>query len=234
MSTSNLLIPAVIAAQDNKEVTINEGWELLDLKITGTYTQDFGADADETPSPAEVAAWRKATRILVTDTGGPLTLARDLLLDDTAVAFYIIRDDTTGGQVVTFRTVSGSGITLSKNRYKLCYHDGTDILEIGIQEPQDGRVALTPAATVDVDFKVGGVQTLTLANDPTTLNFTNLELGATVLLEIKSSASNEDLTMDSDAKILSGGTYITDESVNYISLYCNDGVTPEVLATFAA
>lgn len=233
MSSTNLLIPDVIPGQDNKTVTINEAWDLLDLKITGDYVQDFASDANETPSAGEVAEWRKASKINVSSVFGSLTVARSLLLDDTAVGFYVIRDDTAGGQDVTFTTVTGAGIVLSKNWYKLCYHDGTDILEIALLLPQDARVALTPAATVDIDFSLPGPQTLTLDQN-TALTFSNLEVGATVIAEIQS-GTTETLTFPGggDTRLLANASFIADGTVNIISFYCNDKDTPEVLVTIA-
>lgn len=79
----------------------------------------------------------------------------------------------------------------------------------------------------NIDFQTDYIKTKTIT-DNTTLTVTNPVLGKSVLLEIDSD-DNETLTLPVGTVILDG-TYVTDGTLNYIFLMCNNTTGPTFLA----
>ena len=86
----------------------NTNWNIIE-QISGGYTTQAvtdGADTDLSVSDGATGA-TLAHRII--ELTGSLSAGRNVTIPLDVQTFYIIKNATTGGQVVTFKYVSGSG-----------------------------------------------------------------------------------------------------------------------------
>jgi len=125
MSTPNLNILHIQAAQNQKEVTANAAFDALDNAMN-----------------AEVAITMTDANYTLTSTSfdsgcvfvftGTLTASRSVFVPDTNRSF-IVNNSTTGGFSLIVTTASGTGITLANaaTTYVALYCDGTNVQEVG-------------------------------------------------------------------------------------------------------
>ena len=115
----------------------NTNWNIIE-QISGGYTTQAvtdGADTDLSVSDGATGA-TLAHRII--ELTGSLSAGRNVTIPLDVQTFYIIKNATTGGQVVTFKYVSGSGdsVAIANGATVLVYataNDGTnpDIVNTG-------------------------------------------------------------------------------------------------------
>ena len=129
----------------------NTNWNIME-QISGGYTTQAvtdGADTDLSVSDGSTGA-TLAHRII--ELTGSLSAGRNVTIPLDVQQFYIIKNATTGSQVVTFKYVSGSGdsVAIANGDTVLVYataNDGTnpDIVDTGFA---DGDVTLTGTQTL--------------------------------------------------------------------------------------
>lgn len=118
MSTANLGLPYLVAAESQKTVQVNTDLDAIDGAIAGVFVQAM-ADADQTPSTANAMANN------VIECTGALTADRHLILPNTKKGYWI-NNLTTGGHNIVVKT-SGSGSTFSVASGKsFTYCDGAN------------------------------------------------------------------------------------------------------------
>ena len=115
----------------------NTNWDIIE-QISGGYTTQAvtdGADTDLAVSDGSTGA-TLAHRII--ELTGALTAGRNVTIPIDVQTFYIIKNATTGSQVVTFKYVSGSGssVAIANGATKIIYataNDGTnpDMVDTG-------------------------------------------------------------------------------------------------------
>ena len=71
---------------------------------------------------------------------GALTGTSTVTVPDSVEKLYVVENATTGGQTVTFKTASGTGVNFTTTGYKFLYSDGTNIVEIGLTTSPAGTV----------------------------------------------------------------------------------------------
>ena len=215
----------------------NTNWNIIE-QISGGYTTQAvtdGADTDLSVSDGATGA-TLAHRII--ELTGSLSAGRNVTIPLDVQTFYIIKNATTGGQVVTFKYVSGSGdsVAIANGATVLVYataNDGTnpDIVNTGfmanvvddtspqlggnldvngntITSTSNGNIALAPNGTGEVVVGSGSA-----AGDITT-------------------SGTHDLILDTNAGTNSGNITITDGANGNIKLSPNG--TGEVQAVDAA
>ena len=215
----------------------NTNWNIIE-QISGGYTTQAvtdGADTDLSVSDGATGA-TLAHRII--ELTGSLSAGRNVTIPLDVQTFYIIKNATTGGQVVTFKYVSGSGdsVAIANGATVLVYataNDGTnpDIVNTGfmanvvddtspqlggnldvngntITSTSNGNIALAPNGTGEVVVGSGSA-----AGDITT-------------------SGTHDLILDTNAGTNSGNITITDGVNGNITLSPNG--TGEVQAVDAA
>ena len=215
----------------------NTNWNIIE-QISGGYTTQAvtdGADTDLSVSDGATGA-TLAHRII--ELTGSLSAGRNVTIPLDVQTFYIIKNATTGGQVVTFKYVSGSGdsVAIANGATVLVYataNDGTnpDIVNTGfmanvvddtspqlggnldvngntITSTSNGNIALAPNGTGEVVVGSGSA-----AGDITT-------------------SGTQDLILDTNAGTNSGNITITDGVNGNITLSPNG--TGEVQAVDAA
>lgn len=100
------------------------GMSAVVLTSTADYTMTSTAGGDTADN------YRK---MIVNITGTPTGAASVLVPDDTSLGVsstkvYLVYNGTTGGDIITFKTVNGTGIALTANVATWCYCDGTNIV----------------------------------------------------------------------------------------------------------
>ena len=115
----------------------NTNWDIIE-QISGGYTTQAvtdGADTDLSVSDGSTGA-TLAHRVI--ELTGALTSGRNVTIPIDVQTFYIIKNATTGSQIVTFKYVSGSGdsVAIANGATVLVYataNDGTnpDIVDAG-------------------------------------------------------------------------------------------------------
>ena len=116
----------------------NTNWDIIE-QISGGYTTQAvtdGADTDLSVSDGSTGA-TLAHRII--ELTGSLTGGRNVTIPLDVQTFYIIKNATTGSQIVTFKYVTGSGesVAIANGDTVLVYataNDGTnpDIVNAGL------------------------------------------------------------------------------------------------------
>lgn len=177
---------------------------LLEQLLTSTLTHDMGSDADYTLSVAE----NYKGRIIITDTGILLTVTRNIIVADTERTIFV-KNGTL--QDLTFKTSTGTGVTILSGEQGFLLSDGTNVIiplgpvplgSIGIPELEIGqwggeyfKLSDTKATTVE-----GGASSTTTTHIRT-LNTEDNDAGNIVSL-----ASNQFTLQAGTYRILASAT----------------------------
>jgi len=121
-TSTNLGITLIDIAQDDKEGSINNAINILDTSLSARLVHNMASDANYTINTATDENYNLI--IEITDTGVVLTTTRSIILPNTTQA-HIVKNST--AQSLTFKTVSGAGVTIIANAIELVYSNGTDI-----------------------------------------------------------------------------------------------------------
>ncbi len=129
----------------------NTNWNIME-QISGGYTTQAvtdGADTDLSVSDGSTGA-TLAHRII--ELTGSLSAGRNVTIPLDVQQFYIIKNATTGSQVVTFKYVSGSGdsVAIANGDTVLVYATANDVTNPDIVDTgfADGDVTLTGTQTL--------------------------------------------------------------------------------------
>jgi hypothetical protein len=121
-----LTLPTTGELQGTWGDTVNNGiTSLTEAAIAGTAAIVM-SDANHTLTVAN-GATDEARRMFVTLTGA-LTATRNVICPAVS-KMYVVRNNTTGGQSIVFKTSAGTGITVANGQSALLYCDGTNVVE---------------------------------------------------------------------------------------------------------
>ena len=144
----------------------NTNWDIME-QISGGYTTQAvtdGADTDLAVSDGSTGA-TLAHRVI--ELTGALTSGRNVTVPIDVQTFYIIKNATSGAQIVTFKYVSGSGSTVAipNGATKIIYataNDGTnpDMVDTGFI----GAVVDDTTPQLGGDLDVNGQDIISLSN----------------------------------------------------------------------
>ena len=108
----------------------NNNLNLLQQAISGYQAIDV-ASADVTLSMSDASI--SNARNMVIKLTGTLAGNREVKVPDSIEKFYIVQDATTHGSFsLTFKTVSGSGFTLTQGLISAAFSDGTNITAVNL------------------------------------------------------------------------------------------------------
>jgi len=106
--------------------TVNTGvTSLAEAAIAGTSAVTM-TDADATLTVLNGAA-DQSRNMFITLTG-TLTAARNVICPSVS-KLYVVTNNTTGSQTITFKTSAGSGIAVASGQRKMLYCNGTNVLD---------------------------------------------------------------------------------------------------------
>lgn len=161
------------ANQANPEVTVNQMVDgYLSKSVAGSSDVDL-TDFESTYAVVELT--------------GALTGSIAVTIPDTENTI-LVRNSTTGLYTLTFTSLTGSGVVIPQGTQALLFCDGSDVYEIVLS----GNRATSPSSssgTLTLDLSTGNEFNVTLTENVTTLNITNVPAGGVTYLTI-------DLTQD--------------------------------------
>lgn len=100
----------------------------LEEAISGRGTITFTTDADKTITIAAVNTSQAARcYILNVVSSVSLTATRALTIPSTSKP-YLVENNTTGGQSITVKAATGTGVTLASGERRIVYFDGTNVV----------------------------------------------------------------------------------------------------------
>jgi len=120
-----LIIDHVEQGQSQKEVTVNEGTDILERKITSASNIDVaGGPGDVDLTNDQVRDMRLEFSGILTGNVTVTVPARNML--------YMLKNNTTGAFVLDFEVIGGGGanIVLDRNYVHWIWTDGVDIFDI--------------------------------------------------------------------------------------------------------
>ena len=123
MSSPNLAITHVVAAQAQKEVTVNAAIDALDGAVAA-YKAIAMSDADYTLSTTD------AYGNISFKFTGTLTADRHIILPASS-KIYVIKNGTAGSHNLIIKIASGGTVTIAAGTIALVYTNGTDVVAVG-------------------------------------------------------------------------------------------------------
>jgi len=118
MTSPNLAAPHVAAAQNQKEVTINDATDALDLAMTASANIDCTAGGTISVTTTQM---RRNIRLVLT---GTPAAGFNLQLPVVARFIGILN---TSGQTATVKNATGSTVSVADTEAKLVYSTGTGV-----------------------------------------------------------------------------------------------------------
>ena len=218
----------------------NTNWDIIE-QISGGYTTQAvtdGADTDLSVNDGTTGA-TLAHRVI--ELTGSLTSGRNVTIPLDVQTFYIIKNATTGSQIVTFKYVTGSGDSVAiANGETVCVYatanDGTnpDIVDTGFGSGISSLVQdTTPQLGGNLDVNGNTITSTSDGNIALAPNGTGeVVVGSGSAAGDITSSGTQDLILDTNAGTNSGNITITDGVNGNITLSPNG--TGEVQAVDAA
>ena len=162
MPSPNLAITHVAAAQNQKEVTINDAIDALDLAMTASLEIDCTAGGTLPVTPAGMR--RNVSLVL---TGAP---AEDFTLQLPATQKLVLLQNTTGQAAAVTGPAGGTGIPVPAGQRHLLYATDTTVVAIdatlgasGVTPGSYGDGSNVPRLTVDAQGRITSLTTLPVA-----------------------------------------------------------------------
>ena len=110
----------------------NVGLQILE-QIAGGYTTQAMSDGGTVTLTASDGSTGATCATAVIKLTGALTGTSTVTVpDDITGMKYLVLNGTSGGESVVFKTVSGTGVTWATTDAKLMWHDGTNIVDSGL------------------------------------------------------------------------------------------------------
>lgn len=151
MATSPLLkIPHIIQAQNQKEVMVNQGFDILESATAGVSA--FNAEGS-----GSIALGDAAARPMVIEFTGVLTAGKTVLVPQRS-KFYIFKNSTTGAFTLSVDTGIGTPMLLPTGFFLAVFCDGTDCVELP-RLLNDHARSITGAITLETYDKIVFVDT---------------------------------------------------------------------------
>ena len=137
----------------------NTNWNVIQQSVVGVQSISIAGAAATTAlvmSNATISNARNMTLIFT----GLMTGNQIVTIPDGVSKYYLLYNNTTGSYTVTFKTVSGSGITLTQGKYCIAYSDGTNVYQTDLSN-LSGTIATASIAA-------GAVTTAKISNNAIT------------------------------------------------------------------
>lgn len=139
------VIPTVGELDGTWGTTLSAGFtQLAETAIAGTAVITHDDTANYTLTTASGAA--DEARSMFLNITGALGAARNVVCP-TKSKLYFIKNGTTGGFAVTFKTTAGTGISVPNGKYMMLYCDGTNVVEAISQTAANTSGNATTATT---------------------------------------------------------------------------------------
>jgi len=107
----------------------NTNWNVIQQSVTGVQSISIAGGSQTTALVMSNAALSNARNMTLIFTG-TITGNQTITIPDGIAKFYLLYNNTTGSFTTTFKTVSGTGITLTQGNYCFAYSDGTNVYQV--------------------------------------------------------------------------------------------------------
>jgi len=104
----------------------NTNLNLIQQAVSGYQAVSIAGGAQTTTLAMSNATLSNARNMVINFTGA-ITGNQIVQIPDGLAKYYILKNSTTGAFTVTFKTQSGTGLTLTQGKLTACYSDGTNI-----------------------------------------------------------------------------------------------------------
>ena len=151
-------------------VTLNTDLDLIEDMAIGVVTKTI-VNGSNSLSQNNGASDEARFRTIVLS--GALTGAASVELPDGSECFKTVVNNTTGGQVVTFKNVSGDGIVVPTSTAILVYSDGTSIYACGPATYKDGTTNISGSSVAALTIGTLGVTHIDAASVSTSTGVIN-------------------------------------------------------------
>jgi hypothetical protein len=134
---------------------------LIEEAIAGVSSISMSSDANVTLTASNGASDEARPPILQITSGVSLTATRDIIVPDGS-KFYLVYNNTTGGQSIRVKTSAGTGITIPNGKRQWVYCDGTNVVDAINNLPSGttiGGGTVYSAGGTDVALADGGTGT---------------------------------------------------------------------------
>ena len=118
----------------------NTNLDIIQQAIAGYVAQAVTDGGTTALTITDGSTSTSIARNIVIKLTGALTGTSIVTVPDSIEKLYVVNNATTGGQTVTFKTASGTGVNFTTTGYKFLYSDGTNIVEIGLTTSPAGTV----------------------------------------------------------------------------------------------
>jgi len=107
----------------------NTNWNILQMAVSGYATQAVTDGGTTALTITDGSTSTSVARNMVLKLTGSLTGTSTVTVPNSVEKLYLVQNATTGGQTITFKTVSGTGVSWSTTTTKLLFSDGTNIVD---------------------------------------------------------------------------------------------------------
>ena len=127
----------------------NTNWQIIE-QVSGGYTTQAVTDGADTDLSVSDGATGATLAHRVIELTGSLTSGRNVTIPLDVQTFYIIKNATTGSQIVTFKYVTGSGnsVAIANGATVIVYATANDVTNPDIDSVSLGDVTLTGTQTL--------------------------------------------------------------------------------------
>ena len=127
----------------------NTNWDIIE-QISGGYTTQAVTDGADTTLSVNDGTTGATLAHRVIELTGSLSAGRNVTIPLDVQTFYIIKNATTGSQVVTFKyvTVSGNSVAIANGATVIVYATANDVTNPDIDSVSLGDVTLTGTQTL--------------------------------------------------------------------------------------
>ena len=108
----------------------NTNLEILEQISGGYISKQIAAGTNSLTVTNGASGSEVATSVIEFTSSGSLGSAATVTIPDGTEMNYILKNSTAGGQDITFKTASGSGVTWSTTTTKIVYSNGTNVIEV--------------------------------------------------------------------------------------------------------
>lgn len=157
-TTTYLSITHILENQDQKEVTANEAFDILDGAIAGILTEDLAGDSGDITLDSATA--KKSLLIKCT---GALSASVNLIVPSINHGWFFWHAGTDFD--VTLKTSGGTGVTLSPGEAQIVYCDATNVIGISTAGSVGSGSTSLVEKTVEFLTGSGGTSNVSLATN---------------------------------------------------------------------
>lgn len=140
-TTDNLLITKIAVGQSQKETTMNEALDDLDMAITDVLGKSVAGGSDVTLTATESLS-------MVQEYTGTLTANINVIVP-TYNKVWIINNISDGAFTLCVKTSAGTGVYVTQGSMAILYCDGTHVVRVTPDQAADKGLSVSDSFVLD-------------------------------------------------------------------------------------